>query len=136
MKKKVSKILAMILAVVMCMCSAVTVFATENVEANTDNGVVNASYEVMMSTTMTGGQKTGYFDIFDSGKRYYITFTGASSTYVNYTVYNSAGRAVDNGAVLANGTDHRMTFEYHEGQYRIEMWTSTSTRILCVVSCY
>ena len=136
MKKKVSRILAMILAVVMCMCSAVTVFATENVETNTDNGVATASYEVMMSTTMTGGYKRGYFDVFDTSKDYYITFTGASGTYVVYTLYNSSGFAVDRGSVFANGTDYKMTFEHREGQYYIDMRTSVSTSILCVVSCY
>lgn len=137
MKKKVSKILAMILAVVMCMCSTVTAFAAENVEVNTDNVAVPASLEVLMSTTMTGIQKNGYFYVPEVnllGNTYYITFSGDSSVAVNYTIYNSNNVSIKSGTYYADGTTHSVYLNIPVGEYRIAMQKGSSTEILCVIS--
>ena len=137
MKKKVSRILAMILAVVMCMCSTVTVFATENVETNTDNGVAPASLEVLMSTTMTGIEKNGYFYVPETkllGNTYYITFSGDSSVAVDYTIYNSINVPIKSGTYYADGTTHSVYLNIPVGEYRIAMSKGSFTEILCVIS--
>lgn len=137
MKKKVSRILAMILAVVMYMCSTVTVFAAENVDANTDNGVAPASLEVLMSTTMTGTQKTGYFYVPECGlfgNTYYFTFSGDSDVKVMFTIYDENDTFVRNGGYYANGTTNELSLKLPVGQYRIEMAKGSTDSVLCVIS--
>lgn len=138
------KVITMILAVVMtCVCAFstnVVAFAAESPQISAEKEIT----EPTRATLLTSGSFSGYQgssgNFYVSGgavKAFYLTMSGDSNNYVNFTVYRGTGTSnpVWEGAFLANGEMHYNVFIYlQSGNYHIDFNTASSNTIIYAMS--
>ena len=130
------RLIAIILVGVLTLSMNAFAFASEKNTYAQEN-MARASYETLLTTNITRFEKIAYFYVPSTsnlGNTYYITFSGDSGYYVNFSVYYSNGSSpIWSGSYLANGTTYTKRLSILPGEYRIAMNTGSSNSILCVV---
>lgn len=139
-KKLIARIFATLMICVLAINSNVVAFAAETTEPVSNEEIT----EVVSASLLTSGSFSGYQgssgDFYVSGgavKAFYLTMSGDSNNYVNFTVYRGTGSSnpVWKGAFLANGEMHYNVFIYlQSGNYHIDFNTASSNTIIYAMS--
>ncbi len=135
---KSKKILLIALICMLVTCTNVPAFAAEHTTNEVDT--IAASVEPKAATLVTSGHfktsgKSNNFYISGGAvKAFYLTLTGDSNSYVNFTVYRGS-TPVWNGSYKANGDMHTKTLiPMLAGNYHIEFNTASSKTIIYAMS--
>lgn len=137
MKKVITMILAVIMTCVCAFSTNVVAFAAESPQISAEKEVT----EPTRATLLTSGHFSNYQgssgDFYVSGgvvKAFYLTMSGDSNSYVNFTVYRGT-TAVWSGSFKADGEMHQKTFAIlYSGDYHIDFNTASSNTIIYAMS--